>query len=515
MAIAMPRLININIFCLIIAAPYTLHSMEKPSEHHNQQTHTATVTHNPGISKEEHAFLQKRLPIVKAALEKLLNQKLEDNEIPKITMICSGGGYRAALCTTGSLNGADQIGLLDTITYITTLSGSTWAVAPWISGKLPIKQFKDYIQECVAQPFNEVSHKEKLEIVEKMKLSSHHNQPITPVDIYGALLGNRLLSQDKQTTTLSQQAELIQEGKYPYPIYTAIDGREDIVMGQTWYEFTPYAIKNCLNNMQIPTSAYGKQFENGKQTNNIPEKSLAYHMGTWGSAFGANTYTIIKEFIRSETLLKIIHNILPDKIEANRYFDFYAKVPNFFYKMDEFANNKLSTKKHMKFVDAGLEINLPYPPVSGICQERTPDILIFLDASAGQVGKQLEKVAEYAKKNKLLFPTINCDTIHEQTISIFEDKNDSRTPIVIYMPRISDKKLWETHKEKTEFSAYNLTDFDLDHETKEGFCKTKHFHYTQQNSQHVMDQTEFNMRVNKDTIVQTIKNWINKKNQHL
>ena len=35
--------------------------------------------------------------------------------------------------------------------------------------------------------------------------------------------------------------------------------------------------------------------------------------------------------------------------------------------------------------------------------ERTPDILIFLDASAGPVSEQLQNVVEYAQDNELPF----------------------------------------------------------------------------------------------------------------
>lgn len=177
------------------------------------------------------------------------------------------------------------------------------------------------------------------------------------------------------------------------------------------------------------------------------------------------------------------------------------------YKMDNIADTTLPTEKYMKFVDAGPEINLPYPPVSGICSERTADILIFLDASAGQIGSELQNVADYAQKHHLPFPTINYDDIDKKTISVFKDENSTTTPVVIYMPRISDQKLWEENRSKPEFAHYNLSGFDLDYETNNGYCQTECFQYTPEHSDLVMNQTEFNMLVNKDAIIREI-NWV-------
>jgi len=117
-------------YCAFISP--IIHAMETvPSKKHKNSN--TSVMRYTGISEGEKAYRQKRLPIAKAACEKMLNRKLEDKQIPQIAMICSGGGYRAMLCTTGSLCAANKIGLLDATTHLTALSGSTWAIAPWIS----------------------------------------------------------------------------------------------------------------------------------------------------------------------------------------------------------------------------------------------------------------------------------------------------------------------------------------------------------------------------------------------
>ena len=502
MKVIIARTIKITLLFCTSLALHTTHTMERQ------------VIHNTGISEGERAYLNNRLPMVKAALEKMLSRSLEDNQVPKIALVGSGGGYRAMFCTTGSLCAAEEIGLLDATTYITALSGSTWAVAPWISTGKPLHAFKTYLQNCAAKPFGDLSLEEEILMVKALAKKNVYHQPLTLVDPYGSLLANRLLedlSDKRQKAKLSDQAQKVESGAYPYPIYTAIDGRESIITGHTWYEFTPHTIGDRTNNMHIPTTTYGKKFKEGNVEKDAPEKSLAYLMGTWGSAFGANVHEIIQEIIKNNDILKILFKLIPDSIESDRLLPFYAKVANYMRDMNDIKDKTLTAKKHMIFVDAGLEINLPYPPISGICPERKADIIILLDASAGHIGDELHKVVDYAQKHNLPFPPINFDNIDKKTISIFKDEKDSSKPVVIYLPRISDEKLWEENRLKPEFAEYNLSGFDLDYETNKGFCETQHFQYTLEHSSLVMNQTKFNMLVNKDAIIKEINSWIDRK----
>lgn len=484
---------------------------------------TAFVTHNPGISDGEKAFLQNREPIVKEGLEKLLNCSLDNKRIPKISIVCSGGGYRSDLCTIGWLNGVEKIGLLKCTTHIVTLSGSTWAVAPWISSGLPIKKFKQYVQDCVAKPLHEITQEEKILIADARAVKIIYDQPRTFVDPYGDLLANRLLAyaDDKRHMIyLSDQAKKIELGAYPYPIYTAIDGREDVIENQPWYSYTPHTVSDDYSNNHIPTWAYGRKFENGESMNNAPEKPLGYLMGTWGSAFAANIHTMLQKVDKSETLEKRFN--LSVELKGHRLLPFWSEIPNYMHGMN--SNNKqitLPEKDHIKFVDAGLSrLNLPYPVVSGICPERKADILIFFDASGGQVGKQLKRVAEYALRHKLPFPKIDLTDVDKKTVSIFKDEHNPLAPLVIYMPRISNHELWNANKEKEKFAKYNISynidgidynpsNFDIHEQTEKGFCETQHFQYTHKQSSLVTNQTEINALLSEEEIKQAINWYIN------
>jgi len=465
----------------------------------------AYVRQTPGISDGEKECLIARLPIVKAGLQKLLNRQLEDHQIPKIAFVMSGGGYRALLCSLGCLLGSEKIGLLDTSTYITALSGSTWAVAPWISIGLPLKTFNQYILDCVAKAFTDVTDEEELLLFQAAIVKALYKQAKTPVDLYGALLGNRLLAalgDKRHMTYISEHAEKIKDGKYPYPIYTAVDGNEDIIENPMWYEFTPHEIGACNSTTHIPTWAYGRKFKEGKSVNNAPEKSLSYQMGTYGSAFAANVKTIKEELAKVLGHEDLIESIATS-IEGERPLDFYAKVPNFTYKM----NTGKPEPKEQLFVDAGLDFNNPVTPV--VYPERKADILIICDASADRIGDELKKTCDYMKRNNLAFPEINFDVIGKKAMHVFKDKNNPYVPTVLYFPRISDPALLQNYQHNhPQSTKYNiLQDFDLDHETNNGFAKTIHFQYEPQDAERVIRQMEFNVRANQEKIIKTFK-WV-------
>ena len=85
------------------------------------------------VGQGEQAYLDVRLPRVKAALRKFLGKKLNGSFIPKIALINSGGGARALIACLGWHVGAQEIGLLDAVTYDIGLSGGAWFVGTWIA----------------------------------------------------------------------------------------------------------------------------------------------------------------------------------------------------------------------------------------------------------------------------------------------------------------------------------------------------------------------------------------------
>lgn len=497
---------------LIISYLFHSHAQNLPAIINNPYKNTqATVRIGNSISPEEQAYLVQREPKVRTALEALTNRKLTNKKIPTIAIICSGGGYRSMLCSTGFLSGAETIGLLDSITYLCSLSGSTWAIAPWYSANAPLQKFKNYIIKCSNDPLLEATPQEEDLISQALAVKKQYKQSLTLADPYGSLFANVLLQYNnnkRHITYLSEQTTRIKEAAFPYPLYCAIDGHEDAGEYPDWFTFSPYEIGNLFTGTYIPSWALGRTFSQGISTNNAPEQSLGYLMAIWGAAFAANIHEVLEsgEASNNATLINIVKDILAP-IEDKRVLPFWGKISNY--------DHQEGKKQHksLRLVDAGLDINVPYPPISGLCPERIADIIICMDASAGTIGNTLKKCKEFAQHHHLPFPPISYNNIDKKTISIFNDTTSPTTPTIIYMPCISDHELWEKHKIASDFASYNLNTFDLKKETDEGFCRTSNFWYKKKNAQLVMHQMEFNIRINKQIIIETINEKIDQLNK--
>jgi len=462
------------------------------------------------LNADERAYITKRKPKVKVALEKMLGRSLDGKYIPTIAVVGSGGGYRAMLGTTGSLLAIEKIGLLDATTYITALSGSTWAVGSWISTGMSLSQFKQYIKKNITTNIHVNSAREARNIFSTLTVKVVYDEPITIVDLYGGLLSNRLLSHfgdNNQRAYLSQQAERIAHADIPYAIYTAIDARQAVAQDPHWFEYTAHEIGSPYFGVYIPTWAYGRQCNGGKTVDFAPEQNLGFQFGTFGSAFGVHfgrAWDEIEDKIPGTVVKSAIEKMFIDPNSGKRITNFWGEVFNYMYGM---SGQELKDRPTLKLVDAGIDFNLPYPPISGERPERKAYIIVFLDFSAGSLLYSLKKIEEYARKKGLKFPSIDYATVDKKVLSIFKDTSDSSVPVVLYFPCVSDPALWSAHKSNPLFKAYNsIEGFDFNACTNGGFCDTHHFQYTLQQSEKLIDQMEFNIMVNKDIIIETI-NW--------
>jgi len=473
---------------------------------HKDVYDSATVRFGDTLSVGEQEYLINRKPKIYAALYHIYGETINEKQLPVISIVASGGGYRAMLGTIGFLLGMEKIGFLDAVTYVAALSGSTWAVLPWIATGLSLTELKKYIAQAITQDINDVHTKESRMISSMLFKKMMALSPVTSVDVYGGLLANRLLNffgDSRQSVCLSDLAERVKTGEWVYPICTAIDARSAVAHNAPWFEFTPHEIGCQEFGVYIPTWAYGRKFKNGTSTNVRPEVTLGFQLGTYGSAFGVHVgyaWRVIEKTIENSSFKKFMDKMVKQN-EGKRFF--WANIHNF---MAGIPGNPFENRMYLKLVDAGLAFNLPYPPVSGERSTRASDVLIFCNMSAGQAEVALMHCEEYARARNLPFPVIDYEGISQRTISIFKDESDRSIPIVIYMPRVSDHALFNQKKSDPAYQHYkNIEHFDFERCVEHGFCKTKNFKYTLHQSQQVMNQMEFNVVANKEKIIDAIR----------
>lgn len=305
---------------------------------------------------------------------------------------------------------------------------------------------------------------------------------------------------------MSQQDETIKNGNWPFPIYTSISPNGE---SYEWFEFTPYEIGSSYLNAYIPTWSFGRKFENGKSTGlNIansteyaPEKPLGFFLGIFGSAYDVDLKDIVRimdlENKIVQELKPIPASVIKDLLNiADKNQDRFipTEIPNFTYSL---PNSPIKNQENLIFVDAGIDFNLPFPPL--LRPERQIDVIFAFDASSPVNSDALQGAQEYAKKNGLKFPKIDYTNLDKKSISIFIDK-DPQTPVIIYMPEIKDNALPEINENKL------LCNFDP---ANCQFCSTLNFAYSQQEFDQLCELTRFNIVQNKEKIKDALVQAIN------
>ncbi len=471
------------------------------------KTTSATVRLGNQLCDQERAYLQNRVQWVEAALAQQGIACAEGKKVPTIAIVCSGGGYRAMLYALGALKGFQESGVLDLSTYLVGLSGSTWAIAPWICSGQTIDDYISGMLQNITAGFNDVGEQTFSLITDVLLTKYCAGQPLGFVDLYGAFVGNAVFTDfatQKVLVHLSDQAAAIADGSLPFPLYTCISG-QTAQSEKLWYEFSPYEVGASWLGAYVPTWAFGRRFENGASVTMAPEQPMSTLLGTFGLAVGVTVARMLSEADISTNVSSSLAKALIQKILAGYGQDrpIYAQYYNMVFNMSDetFADDAIAP-----MVDAGIDFNLPYPPISGQRTERTADIILFVDASADQVmGTELQNVENYAQAHNLPFPAIDYTNIARQAVSSFADSSNPDAPIVIYIPRIVDQQLLAQHQQDLPNLYNQLISFNVEQCISDGACNTFNFDYTVAQAQQMMALGEFNALMAKEIVLNALR----------
>lgn len=461
----------------------------------------AYVREGNELCADEREYVIKRTEFIKAKL-----QKNSDQSVPNISIVCSGGGYRAMLYSLGALKGLEKVGILDLATYLIGLSGSTWAIGTWLSSGLTLDAFHKWLINNIGYQLNELDNEDFTLMAEVLLTKYCMGQPVGFVDMYGAFIANDLFdcfSNEKIMVHLSDQAERVKSATVPFPIYTAISAQHPKAE-YLWYEFTPYEVGASWLHAYVPTWAFGRKFKNGVSVNTAPEQPFGTLLGTFGLAVGITVERMFSEANVSEKMSSALLKTIIKKI-LNHYGDsrpISAEYANFAFGLPDRLFKDL---KVTDMVDAGINCNLPYVPVSGMRTERKADVIIFIDASAGNIGDELKKVESYAHWHGLSFPTIDYDQIGKHAVSVFKDIQKSDAPIVIYVPRIVDESLLAAHHDDMPDLYQCLHLFDVEKCILKESCNTFNFSYSPDQADKLSALGEFNAMMCKDLVLKAIE----------
>ena len=439
----------------------------------------------------------------------------------------------------------DQIGVLNTATYVSGLSGSSWALAPWILSnqqsvdlfaeqfisKVTVDDRDSELKEALKKTFATNSKRDLLRFMKTIIAKKLYSQSVALVDYFGFTVSNPLLRgyhgkrffQHK----LSDLQQFIDRGAFPLPIFVC---NERPVDGATWFEFTPYEFGSQNYQTNVPIWSFGRTFKRGRSIDTDPEQSLSYILGICGSGFAYNFIAAIPEIVDKfsswlPSLLKlkkfrIIQKLLTKlwKIKREtttgqylskleRYKFGAARIANPSYKLagSPYAHNKklhLSDGGQVVFtVDGHRVITHGFASVPLLNPQRAVDIIIMCDSDRhGVKGEHLRASVMYAEQHKQLlkqFPPIDYEAIKKPVVCAFQDKNDPTKPIILSAACIPHGSYLDNTYDPAEHTYTKTLNFAwLAHEA---------------NRHGQLAQQIINKRESEDTIWQIVKEWVDAK----
>jgi phospholipase A2 len=484
------------------------------------------------LSNDERLARSARKTVVDLAWQKFH----AGGDTPTVALSISGGGYRAMVSTIGILKGLEQAKLMDALTYVAVLSGSSWAVVPWVywqkSQYGDIGSYSDYVKGKIQDDLRKPSLVSIQAISQYLKARTDANRPVTIIDMWGLLIANKLLARWPKPFELylADTSDFIKSGRFPIPIMTAINGS---MLGGSyeWFEFTPFEVGSSnYYKAFVPSYAAGRTFQGGHQKTSVapfgPPMSLDFMLGICGSAFAISAGDVwgalsssLTDFITKQSAREKVS--LPESIIqlgrelagqtfASAKQEMYKKriIPggviwNPAFGMSSSVIPKVAQDlQYLEFVDAGMGGNLPYAPLAR--PERAVDVVIMCDASATIKGVEALRAAydysnqarlsttyEYTNRpgGKYPFPEISeadFKNAEGASFSIFKGDRSRGIPTIIYIP-------W-----------FKTGSFDPDPAVSKAYG-TMNFKYTSDEFEALSGYWQANIVALKDAIVSAIR----------
>lgn len=333
-------------------------------------------------------YLAKRLRHVYAAQEKLLHRELP--RPLRIGIAASGGGWRAMTATAGMLAGLEKIGVTDCVQSYAGLSGSTWAIMPWLVSNTTFDQYATDLAGRLGWGLIRNPRIQYRLATDAQAERSLHHLETNAMDIYGVALAHTLLrpeTTDYHNLRLPATADMMKPEQHPFIMCTASTKFAGTDPYQ-WVTFTPYSICQINDRAYIPAHALSSRFENGMSVSTAPPLRLGYAMGMYGSAFSAS---FRDAYEKSKAVKSMAHKMFSDeKIEAFNKQDWSnsklvaARVPNFTYQLAGAEGEHSDT---LQLVDGGYLNNQPIEPL--LDQHAEPfDLLIIMDSNKNAAARK-------------------------------------------------------------------------------------------------------------------------------
>ncbi|CAM4689881.1 unnamed protein product [Leuciscus chuanchicus] len=250
-------------------------------------------------------------------------------QVPVIAVLGSGGGFRAMVGFSGVMKALYESGVLDCVTYVAGLSGSTWYMSTLYSHpEFPTKGPEQINQELMnrvnSNPLRLLLPKHITKYVHALWSKKASGQPVTFTDIFGMLIGETLIPA-RMDTKLSELQEKINEAQAPLPLFTCLHVKPDVseLKFADWVEFSPYEIGMAKYGTFMTPDLFGSKFFRGNVVKKHKENPLHFLMGVWGSAFSIlfNRILGLNDATKGSTMEEELEQIKPEHIVGEDSLD--------------------------------------------------------------------------------------------------------------------------------------------------------------------------------------------------
>lgn len=235
----------------------------------------------PGLQKEEKVAVERRRLHVLKALKKL---HIEADEAPVVAVLGSGGGLRAHIACLGVLSEMKEQGLLDAVTYLAGVSGSTWAISSLYTN--------DGDMEALEADLRHRFSRQEWDLAKSLQrtIQAARSENYSLTDFWAYMVISKQ-TRELPESHLSNMKKPVEEGTLPYPIFAAIDNDlqpswQEAKAQETWFEFTPHHAGFPALGAYVSITHFGSKFKKGRLVRTHPERDLSFLRGLWGSALG-------------------------------------------------------------------------------------------------------------------------------------------------------------------------------------------------------------------------------------
>ncbi|XP_025917452.1 cytosolic phospholipase A2 epsilon-like [Apteryx rowi] len=514
------------------------------------------------LCREEQDFLRKRKKYVAAALKKVLHleEDLKDHEVPVVAITTTGGGTRSLTAMYGSLLGLQKLNLLDCISYIAGLSGTTWTMANLYEDANWSQKF---LEEAIKEARKQVT-KSKICCFSLDCLKYYYNdlmertkegRKTSFIDLWGLVIES-MLHDKKDEHRLSDQRQAVDEGQNPLPIYVAINLKSSYSAQafREWLEFTPYEVGLLKYGASIHAEHFGSEFFMGRLVKRIPETRICYMQGMWSSIFSIDAMYVWNLAVDSEDFWSKWTRDRVKDIEEEPFLSMnpyevdtclltpscalsstlrdvltgrptIAQYPNFLRGLqmhskylesegfstwkdtviDSLPNKLMETADDaLSLVDTGFFINTSYPPL--LRSQRKVDVILHLNYSGGSQTLPLDQIAKYITRQGIPFPKIEISEEDRENLKecyVFEDAESQQAPTVLFFPLVNDT--FKRYKAPgVERSPEEMAEGNVDVSSILSPFTTREVCFSEENFDRLVKLTDYNVLNNENLIIRAL-----------